>query len=154
MESPSPPPEAARPAPGKTVLIVEDNDPVRTYLKSVMERAGFSLLVARHGEEALGLCARHAGVVDLLVTDVVMPRMGGEDLARQLAVRYPLLKVLYVSGYPWYASELNGLLSPGLPFLQKPFHPDVLMGMVRELLGLAEVPSRAPPSGQAAPPLP
>jgi CheY-like chemotaxis protein len=137
--------EAARPAGAiagslrgsETVLLVEDEEAVRTLVHEVLERNGYTVLAARHGGEALLVCERHGGPIHLMVTDVVMPEMSGRELAERLASLRPAMKVLYVSGYTDDAIVHHGVLDPGTPFLEKPFSPDALARKVREVLGSA-----------------
>ncbi|TLY50000.1 MAG: response regulator, partial [Gemmatimonadetes bacterium] len=92
------------------------------------------VLSAAGGEEALRVVERHTTGIDLLVTDVVMPGMSGREVALLLKPSHPEMKVLYLSGYPDASIVHQGLLEPGLAFLQKPFGPDVLAAKVRDVL--------------------
>ena len=83
----------------ETILLVEDEQGVRDLVRDVLQARGYTILEARHGIEALAVARRHRGPIDLLLTDVVMPRMGGPELAECLATRQSGLKVLYMSGY-------------------------------------------------------
>jgi len=121
----------------ETVLLVEDQDEVRDLAREILEMSGYTVLEARHGREALLVCERHAGPLHLLLTDVVMPHMGGRELADRLAPAYPGLKVLYMSGYTEDAIVHHGVLDPGTSLLQKPFTSDVLAKRVRDLLDAA-----------------
>ncbi|MBZ5543198.1 MAG: response regulator [Acidobacteriia bacterium] len=126
---------AALTAGTETVLLVEDEDAVRSLIRNILESKGYRVLEARSGTAALSLCARHAEPLDLLVTDLVMPEMGGRELAERLGPRYPAMKVLYISGYTDGAISHHGTLAPDTAYLQKPFTPDVLARKVREVLG-------------------
>ncbi len=117
-----------------TVLLVEDEGGVRRIARQTLEKKGFRVLEAANGEEALRVSADHAEVIDLLVTDTVMPLVGGPELAKRLAEARPGLKVLYLSGYPDRAVVGNGLLDADVAFLQKPFAPSVLARKVHEVL--------------------
>jgi PAS domain S-box-containing protein len=131
----APPPRPAAPPPGKgTVLLVEDEDMVRTLSRAVLQEQGYTVLEARHGREAIGLPGADLDNVELTVTDVVMPGMDGRDLAQQLLRRKPNMKVLYVSGYTDNAIIRSGMLEPGTAFLEKPFTPEVLARKVHEML--------------------
>src|SRR5205814_802533 len=91
---------AERPLTGtETVLVVEDEDPVRELLRKILDEHGYTVLEARHGRDALLLAERYEQPIHLLVTDVVMPEMGGRELVEALAAVYPDLRVLYISGY-------------------------------------------------------
>jgi CheY-like chemotaxis protein len=118
----------------ETILVVEDDQGVRTLARDVLEMDGYTMLEARHGEEALRVCEQHEGPIHLLVTDVVMPGMSGRQLAERLEPMHPEMKVLYVSGYTDNAIVRHGVLEPGLAFLQKPFTPSALTRKVREVL--------------------
>jgi two-component system, cell cycle sensor histidine kinase and response regulator CckA len=118
----------------ETVLVVEDNDSVRNFVRSVLESKGFTLLQASGSEDALKMIENHAGPIHLLLTDVVMPRMSGPELAARLAPLHPEAKVLYMSGYTDNAIVHHGVLDPGTHFLQKPFVPETLTRKIREVL--------------------
>ena len=120
----------------EVILLVEDQDDVRRLTQRMLESAGYVVLAAASGHEALRLAERHTGSIHLLVTDVVMPGMHGHEVALLLAPTRPEMKVLYVSGYPDASIVHQGLLKPGVAFLQKPFGPDVLTRKVREVLDL------------------
>jgi nitrogen-specific signal transduction histidine kinase/CheY-like chemotaxis protein len=117
----------------ETVLLVEDEAAVRRLLTRVLGASGYRVIQACNGEEALEIASDALGKLDLLVTDLVMPRMGGRQLATQLREKYPQLKVLFVSGYAEDVSFERDL-DPCIGFLQKPLAPPVLASKVRELL--------------------
>jgi CheY-like chemotaxis protein len=146
------PERAPGPLPGgdETLLLVEDEDAVRHATRLLLERLGYRVLAARDGAEGLATAASFDGPIHLLVTDVVMPRMSGRELARAIVAHRPGLPVLYVSGYSREVVTGHGLLEPGLRLLQKPFDPMELAQAVRELLGLAGV--SPPPGGAPRPP--
>ncbi|HEY2014425.1 MAG TPA: response regulator, partial [Bryobacteraceae bacterium] len=112
----------------ETILLTEDEQLVRAILADSLREAGYSVLEAHHGEEALEISRHYGAAIHLLVTDMVMPRMSGRDLAGQLAELRPDAKVLYISGYP------KQDLSPGCHFLKKPFTPEELIREVRTVL--------------------
>jgi len=125
----------AAPAHGmETILLVEDEDAVRDLARDILAGCGYTVLEARHGAEALGISAAHAGKIDLMLTDVVMPEMNGRELAERLAAQRPETKVLYMSGYTDHAVVHHGVLAPQTEFLQKPFTEAVLTRKLRELL--------------------
>ncbi|MBI4530030.1 MAG: response regulator [Candidatus Latescibacteria bacterium] len=117
------------------VLVAEDEPEVRTMIARMLQAQGYTVLEAATGEEALRITQTYAGEpIHLLVADVVMPQMGGKEVADQLRTMYPDLKVLFVSGYVEDTVVQYGVLDPGEVFLQKPFTPDVLARKVREVL--------------------
>ena len=124
--------EAARGS--ETVLVVEDEDLVRKLVRTILESRGYAVLDAHGGDEAFQVCRNHQGPIHLLITDVVMPRMNGKEVAERLQSIYPEMSVLYVSGYTASAIDQHGVLEAGIRFLQKPFTPLVLANQVRELL--------------------
>jgi signal transduction histidine kinase/CheY-like chemotaxis protein len=118
----------------ETILLVEDEDSVREPVRQVLERIGYTVLEARQGQEALKICKHHEGAIALLVTDVVMPRMNGRELAENMVPMYPNMKVLYLSGYTDDAVLRHGVTESEAAFLQKPFTPEALARKVREVL--------------------
>jgi CheY-like chemotaxis protein len=118
----------------ETILLVEDEDGVRQLLSSVLQRQGFRVLEARHGVDALDLSAQHQGPIHLVLTDVVMPEMGGLELARRLKPLYPQAKFLYLSGYAENAPLQQHLEGQEIYFMQKPFETIGLLQRVRQLL--------------------
>jgi len=128
-------PRAPKPRGGtETVLLVEDEELVRALARRTLARAGYQVLEASNGGEALLALERHQGPVHLMVTDVVMPGLNGRELAARLKPLRPEMKVLYVSGYTDRAIAHQGVLEPGVAFLEKPFAPDGLARKVREVL--------------------
>lgn len=118
----------------ETVLVVEDEDGVRRLAERILRRVGYQVLVAQSGAEALAVCERHAGPIDLLLTDVVMPEMSGRDLAERLIERLPRIAVLYMSGYTDNAIVHHGILDQGTRFIGKPFSAAELTRKVHEVL--------------------
>jgi two-component system cell cycle sensor histidine kinase/response regulator CckA len=118
----------------ETVLVVEDERSVQGVIERVLSGNGYRVLLASEGSEALRVAGEHEGPIDLLVTDLVMPGMGGREVARRLEAARPGLRVLYMSGYTEDAISHHGVLDPGLAFLQKPFLSDALLRKVREVL--------------------
>jgi CheY-like chemotaxis protein len=145
-----PEPEAS-PASGggsETILLVEDEQAVRELARSILELHGYRVLEAPHGGEALLLCERHPGHVDLMLTDVRMPHLSGRELYERLARVRPDLKVLYMSGHTDQILDPGGL-EPGTAFLPKPFKPTALLAKVREALDGR--PAGPAPSGRSLP---
>jgi two-component system cell cycle sensor histidine kinase/response regulator CckA len=126
--------QAALPRGSETILLVEDEEMLRGLVEESLTTSGYNVLVARHGAEALGIAERHEGTIQLLLTDTVMPGMGGRELAQQLVEARPGLEVLYMSGYTDDAVVRHGVLAAEVAFLQKPFTPDALARKVREVL--------------------
>ncbi len=118
----------------ETIMLVEDNDAVRGTMRTILERQGYNLIEASHGDEALLLSAHYDAPIHLLLTDVVMPGMNGRQLAERLLLARPRLKVLYVSGYTDDAIVHHGVIDPGIAYLPKPVSPDALARKLRELL--------------------
>ncbi|MGH9557424.1 MAG: PAS domain S-box protein [Terriglobales bacterium] len=130
-------PEPARTTekPGsETILVVEDEEGVRSLVRHVLHRQGYNVLEARHAGEAFLLCDRYSQTIHLLLTDVILEHVSGPELARRLMALRPGLKVLFMSGYTDDAVLRHGVQSAETPFLQKPFSTDVLARKVREVL--------------------
>jgi nitrogen-specific signal transduction histidine kinase/CheY-like chemotaxis protein len=123
----------------ETVLLVEDETAVRHPACEFMKRCGYNVIEARDGLQAVEAAARHAGPIDLMVTDVVMPGMSGGQLAELLAEKYPKMKVLFISGYSEKVVLRHNILDVQTNFLQKPFTLKSLGGKVREVMGKASV---------------
>ncbi|MFO0863491.1 MAG: response regulator [Gemmataceae bacterium] len=118
----------------ETLLLVEDEDGVRALSRFTLQQCGYTILEASHGEEAIRVATNHREKIHLLVTDVVMPGMGGRVLAERLLSLHPEMKVLYLSGYTDDAVVRHGILHEEVNFLQKPFSPNTLAHKVREVL--------------------
>jgi DNA-binding NtrC family response regulator len=115
-------------------LLVEDEAPLRQLLGDVLTRAGYRILEAADGSEALRKWERQAASIDLLLTDVVMPLINGHELATRLMRVAPRLRVIYMSGYADDVIAFHGIVDANKAFIQKPFLPDALMAKIREVL--------------------
>ena len=118
----------------ETILVVEDEVPLRRLLGQILVRAGYTVVEAGGGREALEICRELSEAIDLVITDVVMPDMGGPALATELAGTCPATEVLFISGYPGDTIVRRGELTQEHPFLQKPFDQETLLRTVRDLL--------------------
>jgi CheY-like chemotaxis protein len=116
------------------VLVAEDVAEIGRFVKRVLTQVGYRVLVAGDGIEAMQLAEDHDGVIDLLLTDVVMPRMSGRELAKKLAATRSGLKVVYMSGYTDSTTIQHGILERGVHLLAKPFSADDLLRMIRHVL--------------------
>jgi CheY-like chemotaxis protein len=127
-------PQPPKPRINATLLLVEDQNIVRKLMRRLLQAEGYTILEAPHGQEALRIARAHSGPIDLLVTDVVMPEMSGQQLARELGALRSDLRVLFVSGYA--DSDIYHEIAGQGPghFLQKPFTPDILSRKIRDIL--------------------
>jgi PAS domain S-box-containing protein len=118
----------------ETILLVEDNEMVRTLTCEILKRQGYTVVEAQHGADALDLARRYHGPIHLLLTDVVMPEMSGPELVSRLAPLRPQMKIVYMSGYTADAIDHQGMLDGGIEFLPKPIGLDTLVRKLREVL--------------------
>jgi CheY-like chemotaxis protein len=124
----------ARPGGSETVLLVEDEEIVRSLVREMLESSGYRVLEAPHGAAAIAIAETHGAAVDVLLTDVVMPGLSGQELAARLAGIRPGLRVVFTSGYTEDAIANHGVLSPGTAFLEKPFTAGQLAAKLRDVL--------------------
>jgi CheY-like chemotaxis protein len=118
----------------ETILVVEDNEMVRTLACEILKRHGYTVVEARHGADALDIARRYHGAIHLLLTDVVMPGMGGPELVSRLGPLRPTMRIVYMSGYPADALDHQGLVDGEFEFLPKPIGVEALVRKVREVL--------------------
>jgi two-component system, cell cycle sensor histidine kinase and response regulator CckA len=123
----------------ETVLVAEDEDSLRTLISDLLKQSGYNVLEASCGAEALEIAEKYHGAINLLLTDVVMPGIGGPALAKRLAASRPEVKTLFMSGYVEFHSPGHGSLPPDTPILQKPFSNDTLIREVRKALTVSEL---------------
>jgi nitrogen-specific signal transduction histidine kinase len=129
-----PPETIERPRGSETILLVDDEDSVRQLASQLLRKSGYTVIEAADGPAAVRLCRDRPQPVDLLLTDVVMPRMNGRELAAEVNALCPTLKVLYMSGFADHGIVHNGILDAGLAFLPKPLTMDSLTRKVRDVL--------------------
>jgi two-component system cell cycle sensor histidine kinase/response regulator CckA len=128
-----------------TILVVEDEERVRNLACIILRKYGYQVLEAPNGADALALSEQHPEPIDLLLTDVVMPRMSGPQLAERLVAARPTIKVLYMSGYIGGLTDQQASLVSGAEFLQKPITPETLAQRVQEVLASEQQPLITPP---------
>ncbi len=132
---PQAPPDQQEPVPGdETVLLVEDESAILQLGERILRQSGYTVLTAGRSEDALALVAAHPGPLHLLITDIVMPGMNGKELAKELLVIRPGIKILLMSGYTADVIACHGVLEPDLPFIEKPFSKQDLLLKVRQTL--------------------
>jgi len=135
LDTPEPPAKSvSAPSGAETVLVVEDEEPVRKLVRSILEAAGYTVLEATDSMETIRIAQEHNGHIHLLLTDVIMPGLSGREVAERVSSLRPDIKILYMSGYTDEAIARHGVLEAGIALLQKPFTPDVLKRKVVEAL--------------------
>src|ERR1041385_3613744 len=121
--------------PKRLVLLVEDEPIVREYMTSLLREQGHRVVRAGDGEEALALFKQIPGMmIDLLLTDIIMPKMNGKELAYRIGLLSPGTKVVFCSAYPEKLASRNGMIDTRVPFLQKPVTPEILAAKMRAIL--------------------
>ena len=118
----------------ETILLADDDDSVRSVAHRILARAGYELLTATDGEDAIRQFDQHATQIDLALLDVVMPKLGGREVAEHIRREQPQVRILFASGYSPDASRISFLLNEGMHLIQKPYQRDALLRRVRELL--------------------
>ncbi|MBI5533201.1 MAG: PAS domain S-box protein [Deltaproteobacteria bacterium] len=135
VEAPEPRRSSPVPCGRAVILLVEDEEMVRKMILRILERQGYTVMVAHGPMEAIAMSEQFPGSIDLLLSDVVMPELNGRQLHARLEASRPGLRVLYMSGYPENALSHEGVLEPGIPFLAKPFAVDALLRKLGDVLG-------------------
>ncbi|MGD1072035.1 MAG: response regulator [Bryobacteraceae bacterium] len=130
---------AGAPGGSEVILLVEDEDAIRVLVRKILETKGYAVCEARNGREGLALCGAHEGPIDLLLSDVVMPELGGRELADGALRMRPGMRIMFMSGYN-EDSVLQERVRNGIAFLQKPFTPSALALKVREALDSGSIP--------------
>ncbi len=138
-------------SPMETVLVADDEPDIRTLARDILEARGYTVLTAADGEEALRLAEAHAGPIHALLTDVVMPKLTGPELAERLLRTRRDTKVVFMSGYTTDVIGQYGILNAAAPFIGKPFAPALLVKKLREALDYRSPFAR--PAGPARPAL-
>lgn len=119
----------------ETILLVEDEEPLRKVFIELLSHLGYRVLPAANGKEAVALSDEHRGKIHVLMTDVVMPELAGPELAQQLTAKRPDMKVIFISGYPVGCSLApDGILKPDTVLVHKPFTMRAMSAKIRELL--------------------
>lgn len=118
----------------RTILVVDDEDIVRALVARSLRDAGYQVIQANHGEAAIELLERDAAAVDLVICDLVMPVLGGREVAGWMKEHCPAVRLLFISGYPRNYLQAHDLFDPSLPLLRKPFLPSRLLEEVEELV--------------------
>ena len=126
--------ETPQAKPGEVVLLVEDEPSLRFLLRKLLVGAGYNVIEAKDGVEAIRVADQHPGSIHLVISDIIMPRMGGLELWKHLKDRRPPLKVLFASGYADKVPGSQGGTDPEMEFLEKPFAKDQLLRKVRATL--------------------
>ncbi|HME06230.1 MAG TPA: response regulator [Bryobacteraceae bacterium] len=134
--TPPPAPVAAPVPPPETVLLVEDESGIRALVRKILRRQGYEVLEAESGEQALDLSRQYSGKIDLIITDLMLPKIGGRELVAELQKEGHQMKVLYVSGYTDDPAVYAEQLPPGTAYLQKPFTLGSLLDKVKDVLGV------------------
>ncbi|MGD0699051.1 MAG: PAS domain S-box protein [Trebonia sp.] len=134
QQAPPPPRQAPRDGDGATVLIAEDQAELREVARRILTGSGYHVITAADGLEAIRAAAAHPGAIDAFLTDVVMPKMGGKEAARQIQALCPQVKILFMSGYTGGVLDDHGILGEGVNLIQKPFSEASLLARLQELL--------------------
>jgi two-component system, cell cycle sensor histidine kinase and response regulator CckA len=123
--------------PKPTILVVDDEKPVRELIRTILEGAGYPVLDARDGKEALQTFSLFSNKIDLLLTDVIMPSMNGKDLANRVSAIWPEVRVLFISAYAADVLSFHKLCPPGAEFIRKPFLKEELLTKVARILAVS-----------------
>jgi CheY-like chemotaxis protein len=132
--APGQPDRRGLPTGNETLLLVEDEAAVRSSARRLLERHGYQVVEARHGRDALRILEDGERTIDLVITDLVMPEMGGREMVERVRARHPAMKVLFMSGYSERAVTSDGTMPAGTGFVEKPFTVEQLIRRTREIL--------------------
>ncbi len=122
----------------ETILVVEDEDEIRDMVREYLERKGYNVVAANNGSDALQVAQRYKGSIHLLLTDIVMPQVGGHELAQQIKGMRPRIKILFTSGYPQHAASIDKGADQAAAILQKPYPLNTLASRIRQMLDTPE----------------
>jgi CheY-like chemotaxis protein len=118
----------------ETILLVEDNEAVRSSIKALLEEFGYNVIKAADGDQAITICRENIDFVQLVISDVIMPRQSGKEVYDELKKIRPDIKVLFISGYPADILTKKGIVGEGINFISKPINPEVFLRKIREVL--------------------
>ncbi len=134
-------PQGLQAGAGETVLVVEDEDALREVTRRILDRNGYRVLTAASGPEAIEIATQHCGGIDILLTDVVMPHMGGKEAADRIRAVCPAAAVVYMSGYTEGVLDTRGVLEAGVNLIEKPFTAATLLSSLREVIAASHAPA-------------
>ena len=126
--------QAPAPENRPTVLVVDDEEDLRDIMQRMLERRGFSTLIAGDSQKALAVCREHPGDIDILVTDLGLPGVSGGELSRSATELRPAMRVVYISGLPKEMAVADGLIEPDALLVKKPFSTELLIDALRSVL--------------------
>lgn len=131
------PPLATEGGTGETVLVVDNEIVLREATRRILARHGYQVITAANGRDAVEVATSHRGLIDLLVTDVIMPQLDGKEAADRIRALYPSVKVLFMSGCPERILSAQGVLEAGINLIEKPFTEKSLLAKLREVIAPA-----------------
>ena len=147
-------PQGLQAGAGETVLVVEDEDALREVTRRILDRNGYRVLTAASGPEAIEIATQHCGGIDILLTDIVMPHMGGKEAADRIRAVCPAAAVVYMSGYTEGVLDTRGVLEAGVNLIEKPFTAATLLASLREVIAATHAPAYPLSCGEGISPEP